>query len=311
MSPSPHLSTRGVRFRSSIPTSAPGNTGTINRAIAIGQRQILLLACDLGVFVANIPQPGNEYFFTKIDGLFGQRFSCVAEGPGASVVLGAWGNDGKKHFGIFLGKWLGGVLSFTRASLPDGLGPRMLRTEIAVFPGDSRQTMYALCTDSSLQTATTIKGVVQLDQFGNIEWDNAGLDPILSVLTSIDGGQTWKPVGSAINGKPDLLFPFSPPPAVNFAGLGQNGYNVCIGVSPFNPKFVAVGINNFLVSVDGGDTWSLFRQEDSIPHIHPDVHGLVFDPFDPSKLYVCNDGGLATTPDLGGDLDLRRKPTAP
>ncbi len=276
----------------------PIKFGTIYHVVAVGQRGVLVLACDFGVFWAKIPPPGGDYLFQPAAGLPGNRYSGLAEGPGTAIVAGAWGSDGSAHFGIFRGTWSTAGLTFKRSKIAGGIDKRMLRTEIAAFPG-LRQFLYAICADSSLMSPVVDKGAVQFDTFGNIKWQDPGdQDPILSVLKSADGGVTWTPTGSTITGKPDPLFPATAG-QTNWAGVGQDGYNVCIGVSPFDHQILAVGMNNFFVSVDSGDNWQMFRQEDGIPHIHPDIHGLFFDQTDASRLYVCSDGGLALTTDLG------------
>jgi hypothetical protein len=281
----------------------PFKVGIIHRVVVVSQRGVIVLAGDFGVFWAKIPSPGGVYVFQKATGLPGNRYSGLAEGPNTTVVAGAWGTDKKSHFGVFHGDWTGGGLSFKPSAIPGGIDRQMLRVDIAAFPG-MRFFMYAICADSSLMNPVVVKGVTQTDGFGDIQWQNPGTtdpgdqDPILTVLQSSNGGVSWTPTLNTIIGKPDPLFPFTPG-TKNWAGVGQGGYNVCVGVSPFDKQIVAVGMNNFFVSVNSGDTWQLFQPDDGIPDLHGDIHGLFFDQTDASRLYVCSDGGVAMTPDLG------------
>jgi hypothetical protein len=170
----------------------------------------------------------------------------------------------------------------------------MLRTEIGACAGDRNQ-LYAVCGGGGgLTPQLDGAGNPTLDGFGDVQWN--GDDLILRVLRSTDGGMSWKVTGSTITGSTDKLFGGP----TDVIGHTQGGYNLCVAVSPFDPKLVAVGVGGFAISKNGGNDWEVFPESFS-PHLHTDIHGLLFDPTDPShvRLYVCSDGGLASTPDLG------------
>jgi hypothetical protein len=134
------------------------------------------------------------------------------------------------------------------------------------------------------------------DRFGNVTWVNDD-DFILAVLRSNDGGLTWMQTGTSVAGETRPLFPGSP--SGDLAGHTQDGYTGCVGISPFNPDIVAIGVVKPFLSRDGGANWVRYDEETN-SHLHEDIHAVVFDPADNSTLHVCSDGGLATTPDLGG-----------
>ena len=185
-----------------------------------------MLASDGGIFWANIPVPGGNYSFRQAPLLPGTRFSGLAEGTLNKVVVGAWGSDLNAHFGIFIGDWTGplGDLIFQRATITGSINARlMLRTEIAACAGD-RMRLYAVCGGGGgLTPRPDGAGNPQLDGFGNVIWD--GDELILRVLTSKDGGASWRVTGSNIPGSSDQLFG-GPKDVI---GHTQGGYNICVG----------------------------------------------------------------------------------
>src|SRR5262249_15695899 len=62
-------------------------------------------------------------------------------------------------------------------------------------------------------------------------------------------------------------------------------------------------------SQDGGSTWDR-GNSDTDPHVHDDVHALIFDSADPTgrTLFVGSDGGLAVTRDLGASFTSEYNP---
>jgi hypothetical protein len=214
----------------------------------------IVIATDTGVYWSTIPGAGGVYAFKLATTLPGSRFSGrgLAEGFGGQIIAGAWGTDGAKHCGIFLGNWTGpgGDLAFTPSTISGNINFKsMLRTEVASCAGD-RSKLYAVCSGGGTLTAQLdSKGNIVTDGFGNIVW--AGDELIYRVLRSTDGGNSWTVTGNAVNGSSDLLFGGP----TDVIGHTQGGYNICIGVSPFNPKLVAIGIGGAAISKDNGNTW--------------------------------------------------------
>jgi hypothetical protein len=272
--------------------------GFINRIVVLRQLQKIVLACNRGIFWAAIPPPGGTYLFSQVFALPGQRFSGLAEGPASTIVAGAWGTDLISHYGIFVGTWSGATNTFNfKSSTTSGLTTsQMRRTDIASHPMN-RMRLYAICGGGNNVTVNRKpSGAPILDDFGNVTWVNDN-DFILAVLRSDDGGLTWSQTGTSVKGETQPLFPGSP--SGDLAGHTNNGYTGCVGIFPFNPDIVAIGVVKPFLSIDGGANWVLYDEETN-SHLHDDTHALVFDPADGSTLHVCSDGGLATTPDLGG-----------
>jgi hypothetical protein len=299
-SPSPLLNWRKIDILKDL-NQHEWSIGEIYRAIVVQQYRRLILATDAGVFWADIPAAGGSYLFKQAKTLPGVRYSGLAESSSNRVIVGAWGTDQAKHFGIFVGEWSNpaGDLIFKPATIKGKIDVRkMLRTEIGACEGD-RTKLFAVCGGGGQMTPKfDDAGNVLKDGYGDIKWDEDKADFILRVLRSSDSGLTWDICGNAINGSADVLFGGTK----DVIGQTQWGYNLCVGVSPFNPKLVAVGVGSFAISEDGGDSWSLAP---SSPHLHTDTHGLIFDRFDPArvKLLICSDGGLATSPDLMKTFD--------
>lgn len=263
---------------------ADGNAldaGFIIDMVVIPRERSIVLACSNGIFWSRIPASGNAYAFTQVPFLPGGAYSGVAEGPGSTVVAAAWGSDKVNHFGLFQGQWMSGQLLFQRASIFGNINDSMmLRTSV-----DSCR--------SNLSVMYAVAGGDYVDSQGNLMEDT-----IYRVLRSIDGGQSWKVAGKKVVNSSDPLFG---DPTKNLPG-NQQDWNNCIAVSPVDPKRVAIGWRNgYFLSTDSGTSWT-FISADSSPHLHGDVHAVVFDQFDQAQqtIYIGSDGGLATTPDAGG-----------
>ncbi len=89
------------------------------------------------------------------------------------------------------------------------------------------------------------------------------------------------------------------PNAPNYAGDTAWYYN-CVAVSPTNPNVLFLcGFTTFR-STDGGETWIDDTKSYDGGPVHPDHHMLVFSPRDPQTVYLCTDGGVFRSRDLGG-----------
>ncbi|HWP31453.1 MAG TPA: hypothetical protein VNK96_07005 [Fimbriimonadales bacterium] len=88
------------------------------------------------------------------------------------------------------------------------------------------------------------------------------------------------------------------PSAPSYAGDTAWYYN-CIAVSPTNPNVIFLGGYSTFRSLDGGVTWEDNTRSYAGGPIHPDHHAYGFDPNDSNTLYLCTDGGIFRTRDLG------------
>ncbi len=88
------------------------------------------------------------------------------------------------------------------------------------------------------------------------------------------------------------------PNAPDYAG-GQSWYDNYVACSPTNPNVVFVGGTSTYRSIDGGATWEDNTRSYSGGPVHPDHHYLAFSPHDPQTVYLCTDGGLFRSRNLG------------
>ncbi|MFN8393510.1 MAG: PKD domain-containing protein [Bacteroidia bacterium] len=113
------------------------------------------------------------------------------------------------------------------------------------------------------------------------------------VFHSADGGATFTNVQT--DGK--LLL------NSNCAGGGTGGqgwYDICIAVDPANASNVMVGGVSIWKSTNGGASFNIAGCWSSMgTNVHADHHWMAWSPHFPSRLLVCNDGGLYRTDNLG------------
>jgi photosystem II stability/assembly factor-like uncharacterized protein len=107
------------------------------------------------------------------------------------------------------------------------------------------------------------------------------------IYRSGDKGEHWEKMGEVH----DFFKPFS----------GTYGWVFSqIRVHPRNENEIyALGVS-MARSEDGGKTWKMFRPSDKTSEgIHGDNHAFWFDPRDPNRIILGNDGGVSTTFDGG------------
>ncbi|MCR6643025.1 MAG: Ig-like domain-containing protein [Sporocytophaga sp.] len=78
---------------------------------------------------------------------------------------------------------------------------------------------------------------------------------------------------------------------------GQGNYNYDITVDPLNSNILYAVGHCVWKSIDGGLTWT--QMSEWANKVHTDMRHIVFSPFDPSKLYNANDGGIWVSTDGG------------
>ena len=129
------------------------------------------------------------------------------------------------------------------------------------------------------------------------DWiDAAGHHPS-RVFKSTDGGASWSmlPAGAA-NSRDNVS---------NYCDI-QCTYDNVVEVDPVNPNVIYVagefnyprGTGGIYRSDDGGQTWADLGYDQ-----HPDFHAFAFDPNDPNKVMIGNDGGVWYSSNRGGRLN--------
>jgi photosystem II stability/assembly factor-like uncharacterized protein len=119
------------------------------------------------------------------------------------------------------------------------------------------------------------------------------------VHKSTDGGLSFtvmKPEGAGTTALPFITFyDYN-----NNNGLGgQGNYNNCMWVDVANPSRIWVQSHDTWLSNDDGVTWTEITHWST--RLHTDMHWLQQSPWDASKLYSCNDGGVWVSTDGGNN----------
>jgi hypothetical protein len=265
------------------------NTGAINRITVLKNSRKIVLACDQGLFWADIPTTGGNLGFNRAQGSLTGRYEGSAPGPNNSVIAAASG-DGGSNIGLYRGDWSTGALVMEFAPITGLTGI----ADTIAQPTEARKmfrTSVASCeSQPNIMYAVAARGLKDSWMYG--------------VFKSVDGGKSWQRLttqAQALTGTPTP--PNTPLESAhpNDAG-GQGEYNNCIAVSPIDPNFVAIGWRNGpWLSRDGGVNWERRHNDTDNNHLHADVHAVYFDPRDNTgkTMFVCSDGGVVMTPDLG------------
>ncbi len=192
------------------------------------------------------------------------------------IVLGgktwdmARGTDGRIYAategGAHVSKSFGEVGTFTSMAGGTGFPTNLQRLQIACAPSNP-EVVYVV---------------------GSLS--NSSASPI---YRSNNGGATWTQ-GSR------------PPGGCGAGGeftSGQAWYDLTIAVDPLNETMVWVGGIEQWRSGDSGASWQQMTGgycPSSFPYAHVDQHALYFDPFNPSVLYIGNDGGVFRVTNAAG-----------
>lgn len=261
-----------------LPLSGPVHDILILRARSgvLRESGVIVLACARGVLWARIPQPGSTYnFHIAVDEAGSTLPGCtsLAEGPLGSVIAAAEGAV-PGHVELHHGLFLAGDLVFSPATIDNVDKLKMRRTSVASCQ-EQRNAVYAATAD-----------------------EDGGL---LAVLKSVDGGKKWVPTGNdvTVNGSFFGALYGGAAGSANLPGK-QGDHNNCIAVSYQDPEKVVVGWQNaYFVSTSGGAAWEMIDAYKA--KIHSDFQAISFDSFDATqeRLYVCSDGGIVVTENLG------------
>ena len=275
-------------------TGAPTNFETIYRILVVkGAVNRIVMATNIGVYWSVIPAPSGNYDWQHVTKLANGKpfplgaYSSVAAAPDG-VVVAAYG-DGAGHSGIFYGDWSSGELTMTLATVPAAA-----QDSFTTFD----QNMYRISLAASARQPSVIYAI-----------GSAIDDTIYAILVSQDGGKTWTKPYDPQNQSVAPKVTTSAGVKLLFTEAGNQGrYNQAIAASPTDVITLAIGWQNgTYISNDGGKSFVIQSAGDELHH---DVHGLYFDPGDPSgeTLYICSDGGLAVTRDLGATFEFQLQP---
>jgi photosystem II stability/assembly factor-like uncharacterized protein len=218
--------------------------------------------------VPNPARPGFLYaatsrgVFRTLD--YGATWVQLLDGPATDLLLDPKSPDTLiASIGLPWGNRRNGLYKTTDA----GANWTRLTRDLPTNPGDVGRIQMDQCE--------AFPNVIYAALYGH----GAGL---VGLYKSTDFGQSW------------IRMPNAP----SYAG-GQAWYDNCIAVCPTNPNVVFVGGYSTFRTMDGGETWEDNTRSYSGGQVHPDHHNLTFSPTAPHTLYLCTDGGVFRTRNLG------------
>ena len=284
----------------------PTTIRTVYRIAVLREDRRIVIATRSGVFWSDIPEPPKNtlgclwmllglptptqpwtavygsYSWNKAVGLPDVKMGYLglAAGPPRrgererSIAVASWGEPGRAAE-FYWGEWEGGQLVMHPAKVQQDLGRVWARATTMASCEHHPERMYAISSND--------------EGFPYALW------------RSFDAGRSWEPVEPKMVKTPGLNPPHLKFPAAagNFGNHWMRPNN-CIAVSRDKPDVVVVGwrYDGFFVSEDAGAS---FRRTDESWHAHADVHGVRFDPTDPTgeRIYTASDGGVLMAPGLG------------
>lgn len=190
--------------------------------------------------------------------------------------------------------------SWEALDVSDALSAWQDENEVNVLYLDDESTVPAL---DGFEIAVAPSDPDLLIAGGGISWyDDDGNEGIWSwIIRSADGGDTWE------------WLPDAGDYCSSTNGSQQCTYDNVIEIDPTDSDIMYAGgsltvesetynwIGVMRRSDDGGDTWSDMTPAIEGSLMHPDAHGMAFDPNDSNVIWVGNDGGIYRTGDAAGD----------
>jgi hypothetical protein len=273
-----------------LPIPLPVDTGWLSRVIVLKKSRRIVFASFGGLWWADIPSPDNSknYVWNQVtpdEGLPSGVCYGLAEGPNETIVVTM------PKIGIFYGGWINlprgapEVYIHKSAPITSVDVSIMAETSVASCSGD-RRIIYAAGRDPQPKVVPGQGPVTDL---------------MYALLSSKDGGKTWTNVDAQVTNNKKIS-------DLTIAAGNQGDYNNCIAVSPVNSSMVALGWRGGpFISQDGGQNWQQYADSFSEalvgptfvnPAIHADLHAVYFSP-NGRRLYVCSDGGVIATDNLG------------
>jgi hypothetical protein len=242
----------------------PPDCRGIRGILVLGSR--IVIAAEGGLWWSSTLNPSAVDWIVASNLPEGSCFS-LAEGPDQTVVVTV------QYQGIFFGEWMNNdfAMSASRIS-PQGIDPKR----------------WGWCAIASCASDRHRLFGVGIDYDGN----SNSYDRPQSILSSTDGGRTWERLSPLDTSNRQIVFDVFPWKDA----YSQEGYALCLEVSPADPSIVVVGLSNGpLVSQDGGQHWFMYGDNAQYPgyraEIHADIHRLRFSA-DGKALFIASDGGI-------------------
>ncbi len=155
----------------------------------------------------------------------------------------------------------------TWTQLDVGVPPESMgRTSIAISASDPRVLFIGVSELSGANTRT---------------W-------LLGVFKSTDAGATWT--------KCPVPYDYL---------VAQGWFDNIVGIHPTNPDIVYAGGVSLIRTSDGGATWTRIPDWYTGAVLHVDQHAIEYNPLDPDRVYIGNDGGFFVLTNNGATVEKR------
>jgi photosystem II stability/assembly factor-like uncharacterized protein len=238
---------------------------------------------------------GKTWQLLASDVFIGQKFSRIVPSPLRPGWLYAATSRGVLRSTDSGATWVDLLAGDATDLLIDPSSPETVIAALGRAFGDSHNGLYR--SDDAGRTWNRLTDDLPFpgSSLGRIQFSQCAKYPNV-IYTAMYGhaGDLFGLMKTTDFGKSWVRLPNAP----NYAGGTQWYYNV-VAVSPVNPNAVFVAGSSTYRSLDGGDTWEDNTKSYDGGSVHPDHHALTFDPNNPNTLYLCTDGGIFRTDDLG------------
>lgn len=238
---------------------------------------------------------GQNWDLLSSDVYLGSKFSRIVPNPKRPGFIYAATTRGVLRSLDGGGTWVQSLKGIATDLLIDPMSPNIVLASIGSTGGgpqnglykstDSGQTWRRLTRDLPANNAILARvqmsnclaypNVVYVSLYGT--WGG-----MAGMYKSTDFGSSW------------IRLPNAP----DYAG-GQSWYDNYVTTSPVNPNIVFVGGTSTYRTIDGGNTWEDNTRSYAGGPVHPDHHFLAFSSFDPQTIYLCTDGGVFRSRNLG------------
>lgn len=132
---------------------------------------------------------------------------------------------------------------------------------------------------------------------------------VFETLGTGDAAQYFSRIYKTTNGGEDWNKVYSGRDFLNLPSNSQGWYNNVIAIKPNDPNTVVAGGISIVRTTDGGASgnWYYIDSYGSSGAPHPDQHAFAYDPSNPDRLYLGNDGGMYRSDNNGTNYQKKSK----
>jgi len=238
---------------------------------------------------------GGASWFSANTGIANRLAIDIIMSPADHNVLIAATDDG-------IWKTVDGGVTWTKKNNATGFKQMVLKagaTSITLYAVNDSQFWYS--TDLGETWTQTVLPGSGLSNGGRVAVTNADSNLVYLTFVGTYSSQLATPVLKSTDGG----LSFTVVKAANTFNLngyasnsdGQHNYNYGMCIDPSNASILYIVGHIVWKSTDGGATWTSYN--DWAHAVHTDMHQILISPYDGSKLFCANDGGIWLSTDGG------------